>query len=881
MDALVRFFRKLGLFIRREQFNKDLSDEIAFHREQAEQQLRAEGLSADSAHYAAARQFGNDARLKEQSNETIGFQLETALQDFRYALRQLRKNPGFAFVAILVLALGTAASIAIFAFVDAALLKPLPYTNPTRLVDVAESHALIPRSNLSRLDYLDWKRLGTVFSGFDAYAGSGYLLRTGSGTEVVYGGRVTAGFFDTLGVTPLLGRNFYSGEDASNAQPVVVLSYSTWQNRFGGRADVIGQTVYLNDVANTIVGVLPREFQFAPRGQAEFWGTLQPSEGCEQRRSCHNLYGVARLKDGVSIEAAFAEMKVIAANLEKQYPDSNRGQGAFVQPLSELIIGSVRPILLVLLAAAIVLLVIASMNVASLLLVRSESRKREMAVRGALGASRIRLLRQLVTEALVLVFAGGIFGLGAAYLFMQLLRALIPPDKAVLMPFLQGAGLNLHVLMFAGAVALLNAVLFSITPMLRLPFSEIREGLTEAGRGSAGTVWRRLGSNLVVVELTLAMMLLVGAGLLGKSLYRLLHVELGFEPDHVATLRVAGPDAKYRKDEQAISLAQQVLDRMAVLPGVKSVAITTILPVSFNGNTIWLRFLDRPFNGEHNEANQRIVSPAYFTTLEAKLLRGRYFTDADDATKPRVFLINEAFANKYYPGVDPVGKKIAYQSFETDKIQEVVGVVDDMRDGQLDSDIWPTVYIPYKQSPDSHFSLVVRTSQDEASLLPTLSAAVHHIDPEIATRDEATMNARINDSQSAYLHRSSAVLVGGFAAMALILGVIGLYGVIAYSVSQRTREIGVRMALGAERRSVYQLILREAGWLTVLGICAGVVFSLMTTSLIRNLLFGVRSWDVPTLFAVAAILGFAALVASFLPARRAASVNPIEALRTE
>jgi len=376
-------------------------------------------------------------------------------------------------------------------------------------------------------------------------------------------------------------------------------------------------------------------------------------------------------------------------------------------------------------------------------------------------------------------------------------------------------------------------------------------------------------------------MLLVGAGLLGKSLYRLMHVDLGFEPDHVATLRVAGPDAKYRKDDQAIALAQQVLDRISALPGVKSVAITTILPVSFNGNTVWLRFLDRPFNGEHNEANQRIVSPGYFTTLQAKLLRGRYFTDADDATKPRVFLINEAFANKYYPGEDPVGKTIAYQSFNSDKIHEIVGVVDDMRDGQLDSDIWPTVYIPYKQDPDSHFSLVVRTSQDEASLLPTLSAAIHEIDPEIATRDEATMNARINDSQSAYLHRSSAMLVGGFAVMALILGVIGLYGVIAYSVGQRTREIGVRMALGAERRSVYQLILKEAGWLTILGICAGVVFSLMTTSLIRNLLFGVRSWDLPTLFSVAVILGFAALMASFLPARRAASVNPIEALRTE
>src|SRR5215475_1116642 len=883
MESLLKFFRKLWLFIRRERFNRDLSEEIAFHREQAAQRLQEAGMSEDSAHYAAARQFGNEARVKEKSNEMVGFQFETALQDFRYAVRQLRKSPGFAFVAILVLALGTSASIAIFAFVDATLIKPLPYANPTRLVDVAESHALalIPRSNLSLLDYLDWKRLNTVFSSMDAHTGSGALLRTKSGTEVVLGSRVTAGFFETLGVQPLLGRTFHPGEDATGAPAVVVLSYSTWQKRFGGRSDVIGETVSLSDVPNTIIGVLPRKFEFAPEGQAEFWSALQPGPGCESRRSCHNLYAVARLKDGVSLESALAEMKVIASDLEKQFPDSNRGQSASLQPLSELIVGDVRPILLVLLAAAVVLLLIASVNVASLLLVRSESRKREVAVRGALGASRVRLIRQFVTEALVLVTGGSTLGLAVAYVSMQLLTRLIPPDKAIRMPYLQGAGLNLRVLIFAAAIALLSVLLFSITPMLRLPLSEIRDGLSEAGRGAAGTVWRRLGSNLVVVELTLAMMLLVSAGLLGKSLYRLLHVDLGFEPDHVATLRVAGPDANYGKPEQALALARRVVERLTPVPGVRSVALATILPVNSNGNTVWLRFLDRPFNGEHNDVNQRIVSSEYFTTLRAQLLRGRYFTEADEANKPSVIVINEALANKYFPGEDPVGKKVVYQSFATGIIREIVGVVKNIREGDLDSELWPSIYLPFNQNPNSGFAVLVRTSQDEGSVLPAVSGAIHEIDPEIAIRDEATMNGRINASQSAYLHRSAAVLVGGFAAMALLLGVIGLYGVVAYSVSQRTREIGVRMALGAERRSVYQLILKEAGWLTILGINAGVVFSLMTTSLIRKLLFGVRSWDVPTLFAVAAVLGVAALAASFLPARRAASVNPIEALRTE
>src|SRR5215813_12807887 len=527
MAAALRFFRKVWLLIRREQFNKDLSEEIAFHREQTEKRLQDEGMSADSAHYTAARQIGNEAQLKEKSNEIVGFQFETALQDFRYAVRQLRKSPGFAFVAILVLALGTSASIAIFAFVDATLIKPLPYANPTRLVDVAESHALalIPRSNLSLLDYLDWKRLNTVFSSMDAHTGSGALLRTKSGTEVVLGSRVTAGFFETLGVQPLLGRTFHPGEDATGAPAVVVLSYSTWQKRFGGRSDVIGETVSLSDVQNTIIGVLPRKFEFAPEGQAEFWSALQPGPGCESRRSCHNLYAVARLKDGVSLESALAEMKVIASDLEKQFPDSNRGQSASLQPLSELIVGDGRPILLVLLAAAVVLLLISSVNVASL----------------------------------VLVTGGSTLGLAVAYVSMQLLTRLIPPDKAIRMPYLQGAGLNLRVLIFAAAIALLSVLLFSITPMLRLPLSEIRDGLSEAGRGAAGTVWRRLGTNLVVVELTLAMMLLVSAGLLGKSLYRLLHVDLGFEPDHVATLRVAGPDANYGKPEQALALARRVV----------------------------------------------------------------------------------------------------------------------------------------------------------------------------------------------------------------------------------------------------------------------------------------------------------------------------------
>ena len=810
------------------------------------------------------------------------FRLESIVQDFRYAFRQLRKSLGFTFTATAILALGICASVALFAFMDAALIKPLPYPDPTRLVDVTESAGtMIPRANLSYLDYLDWKKLNKVFSSLEVHTGSGYILRTSTGTDLVFGARVSDGFFRTLGVTPILGRDFYPGEDLPNAPNTVMLTYGAWQKRFAGAKDVIGQTVSLSGVSTTIIGVLPKDFQFAPRGDADFWTTLHPSDSCMKRRSCHNLYGVARLKDGVTVKNALAEMTLIAKQLEAQYPDSNRGQGASVLPLSEVIVGSVRPILLVLLGGAGLLLLIACVNVASLLLARSESRKREMAVRSALGASPARLIRQFVTEGFALVAGATLIGLVAASAAMRLLISLIPPDMLGDMPYLQGLGLNAHTLTLAAAIGLLALILFTVAPIARLRLMTMREGLADARRGSAGTVWRRLGSNLVVVELATAMVLLAGAGLLSKSLYHLLHVELGFEPSHLATLRVAAPDASYGKDEQALALERDVVDRISKLPGVESVALTKQVPVSFNGNTRWIRIVGHEYNGEHNEVNEREVSANYFTTLRAKLLRGRYFTDAEDISKPKVVIINQTFAKRYFSNEDPIGRKIGDTQLSEKSIEEIIGVVDDIKEGSLDSEIWPAIYEPAYQQPDDYFVVVVRTSQPEQSMLPMMAAAIREIGPDISAFDPRAMIARISDSETAYLHRSSAWLVGGFAAVALLLGVVGLYGVIAYSVSQRTREIGVRMALGAERRSVYQLILKEAGWLTMLGIAAGLVCSIPAANLAGKLLFGVRAWDLPTLVAVAALLAFSALLASYLPARRAASVNPVEALRAE
>jgi len=881
MNFMQRFAKKVSILFGRKRFQSELDEEMAFHRAQVEQDLVSGGMNPEAARYEAMRQFGNETRLRERSNEVVGFSIETVLQDLRFALRQLRKSPGFAITATLILALGIGASTAIFAFVDAALIKPLPYADPKHLMDVAESLATAPRSNISYPDYADWKRMNHVFSSLDVYTGWGYGLSTPTGTVPVPGVRVSAGFFRTLGVAPVLGRDFLPGEDAPGAAQAVMLSYGTWQSRFGGRKDVIGQSVQLSGVAYTIVGVLPRDFQFAFRDNAEFWEAMQPTTECEKRRSCHGLFGIGRLKDGVTVASASADLKSIASQLETQYPDSNRGQSANVAPLSEAVVGQVRSLFLVLLGGAGLLLFIACVNVSSLLLVRAESRKREIAVRGALGASRGRLSWQFVTEAMALVAAGTAVGVGFADAGMHVLRGMISKDMMTYMPYLRGLGLNAHVLIFACALGALAGGLFSLTPILHFRLSNMRAGLTEGGRSSAGTLWRRMGTKLVVVELATAVVLLAGAGLLSKSLYKLLHLDLGFQADHLATVNVGLPDAVFSKEEQVIAFSRELVARAEQLPGVQSAGITSMAPVSCNCNTNWVRFVGKPYNGVHNEVIERDVTARLFTTLHARLMSGRYLTDSDDPSKPKVAIINEAFARKYFPGEDPIGKKFGDTDLTPKSIKEIVGVVADLRDGGLDEDLWPAEYESYNQGPDTYFNLEIRTSQDAQSILPLLAPMVHQVSLLASVDGEATMSERINDSVTAYIRRSAAWLVGGFAALALLLGVVGLYGVIAYSVSQRTREIGVRMALGAQRSSVYRLVLKEAGRLIAVGLAAGLALSVGMAMLMGKLLFGVRAWDAETLIGVAVVLGVSAMLASYFPARRAASVNPTEALRAE
>jgi macrolide transport system ATP-binding/permease protein len=872
-------FNRVSNLFSRSKVNREIDAELNSHIEMREEDNLAAGMSPKEARRDAMLRFGN-ATVTQERIAAIDIALVPGRvwADAKFALRQLARNPGFAFATILMLVLGISANVAIFAFVDAAMIKPLPYQQPKHLVALFASTALGPRFHLSAPDYLDWKRFNKVFSSLEAYDTSNFQLSSATGAEQTEGAVISDGFFRTLGITPVLGRDFQPNQDVANAPPTVLLSYAAWQKRYGGSPEVLGKSVNLDGIPNTIIGVLPQTFHFAPTEPAEFWTLMHPT-GSEERGS-HSLSAIARLKDGVSLQTASIDMSSIAAQLARQYPDADEGRGATVLPLSDVIIGNLGALLLLLLSGAGLLLLIACVNVASLLLVRSESRRREFALRGALGASSKRLIGQLVTEGMILAGIGTALGIASSLVAMRLLVLLIPKSMMISMPYLQNIRLDGHVLLFATGDSLLAVLLFAIVPMIRLPSSDIRSELAEGGRSAAGTTWRRLGSKLVVVELATAMVLLAGAGLLGKSFYRLLHTDLGMLPDHVVTLHVSMSRSGKIKDNECVALAKRVASRVAALPGIHSVGIGHSLPVGGAGGITTFHIAGRPVAGRPADvAGLREMDGSYFATLQTRLLRGRYFTANEDASRPHVMIINKTMVTQYFAHEDPLGKHIIYD--DSKPPIEIVGVVDDIKEGPLDQATSALMYVPFDQDPDPNFFVLARTSLPEESLLPTMEVLIHAIDSGIVISRGETMSHRINNSYAAYLHRASAWLVGGFAAVALVLSVVGLYGVIAYSVSQRTREIGVRIALGAQRSSVYQMILGEAGGLAVTGIAIGLLLSIGTATLMQKLLFGTAAWDVPTLAGVAALLGVSCLLASYLPARRAALVNPVEALRAE
>ena len=804
------------------------------------------------------------------------------IQEIQYGVRVLLRRPSFTIMAVMVLTLAIGANVTMFTFIDAALLRPLPYRDPQQLVKIWDSRQseVSSRFEASYPDYLDWKQQNEVFLSLAAYSGGGNaILAESDGPQMVPAGRVSDNFFQTLGVAPLIGRVFQPGEDLASAPPYVILSYGFWQHHYGGRRDVLGQSMTLNSTPRTIVGVLPKHFHFAPMGDVDVYVTLRATGGMQTRRNLHWLHPVGRLKPGVTLDQAQVGMNALAANLEKQYPDSNKELRTVVVPLSELITGQVKPILMVLLAAVGLLLLIACANIANLLLARSATRAKEFAIRSALGARRWRMVRQLLVEGTLLALVGTLAGIVFAMLATRGMIHTLPAEMLQNVPYLRDASIDPRILLFAAGLGLLTALLFSLPPAIGLS-APANNALKEGGQQSVSGSWRKVGSLLVIAEVAISAVLLVGSGLLLKSLYRLLKVDTGFNVSRLTTFYVFPDSKRYDEDAQANLLHDKLMDALRAVPGVSSVGITSTPPV-VGGNTSLFRVVGALLTPLPYEANSRDIDPGYFSTLQARLKAGRYFNERDDANAPKVVILNQTAAKIAFGDQDPVGKEIIFTYSPKEKPRQVVGVVADVHEGELTDADKPAIYTPFAQGPDNIFAVVVRSDLDQSALRPALEQAVHQVDPGIVLFQMQTVEDLIAQSPAAMMHRYPARLVSIFAISALLLGVVGLYGVVSYSVSQRTREIGVRMALGAPRGDVLRLVLSNGMRLAAIGIAAGVAGAVLAGYFLRSVLFGVKPWDTATLVLVAAVLLAINALASYLPARRAAQLDPMQALRYE
>jgi predicted permease len=806
--------------------------------------------------------------------------MDSLLQDIRYGARILLRRPGFTIAAALVLTLAIGANVTIFTFIDAALLRPLPYRDPQRLVkvwDVRRSE-IYSRFEASYPDYLDWRQQNKAFGSLAAYSGGNAILAGRHGPEMVPVGRVSDNFFQTLGVFPVLGRAFQKGEDLASSPRYAVLSYAFWQGRFGGRRDILGQSLTLNGEPRTIVGVLPRNFHFAPTGDVDLYVTLHATGGMLTRRNLHWVHPLGRLKPGVSLDQAQVMMNALAANLEKQYPDSNKELRTVVVPLSDVITRQIKPILILLLGAVGMLLLIACANIANLLLARSATRAKEFAIRSALGARRWRVIRQLIVEGTVLASTGIGAGIVVAAVATRWMIDTLPRQMLQTMPYLRDASVEPRILLFAAGLGLLTALLFSLPPALGLS-GPTNHALKEGGQPVTSS-WKRAGSFLVVAEMAISALLLVGSGLLLKSLSRLLNIDAGFNVSQLTTFYVFPESKRYDQDEQAIVMHDKLIDALLAVPGVSAVGSTSTPPI-VGGNTSLFRVVGAPLTPLPHEANSRSIDPGYFSTLQARLKAGRYFDERDNANTSQVVIVNETLAKMAFGGSSPVGEEIVFTYSSKGKPRQVVGVVTDVHEGALNVEDKPAIYTPFAQGPDNIFAVVVRSELDPLSLRPALENAVHEVDPGILLFQMQTMEDLIAQSPAAVLHRYPTWLVSVFALSALLLGVVGLYGVVSYSVSQRTGEIGVRMALGASRGNVLKLIFGSGVRLAAMGIVTGVGGAVATGYLLRSVLFDVQPWDVTTLLVVAGLVSAISALASYVPARRASRLNPMQALHYE
>jgi predicted permease len=817
----------------------------------------------------------------------------TLTQNLRYAMRALWNSPGFTLVVVLTLALGIGANTAIFSVIYSALLHPLPYRDPGKLFHLGESRSQSDNSangaQASYPDYLDWKRTAKSIQSFASYSGDAFTLSANGEPKNIFAAQVTPSFFSTLGVKPALGRDFLDGEMREDGPPVTILTDGFWRTEFGADPKVIGRVIHLDGKPATIVGVLPRDFEFAPARSAPLWVPIHQSGDPITRRSLRWLSVFGRLAPGVSPDQARAEMQSINAQLARAYPKENGSTFFVMESLTEQIVGKVRPILLILLGAVGFVLLITCANVANLVMTRSIGRRKEFAVRSALGASRASLFSQLLTESLLLSSIGAAVGLLGAQWGVNLLVAAIPESQLQSMPYLRDTGMNLPVLFFLGGVTVLTGILFGLAPGLDASRTSLNDVLKDESRGGTSAGHARLRNALVVAEISISLVLLVGAGLLLKSLHALLGQDPGFNLHNVLTFSVNLPDSSYPSDKTppyysaaAVRVDHEFTQRLRSLPGVLDVGQTSGIPASGGSGTIRFVVEGRPTaTGQEDECQIITVSTGYFSSLKIALADGRFFTPNDSRDAPGAVVVSRAFVKAYLPGENPVGKRIRFTYSAQNPFLQIVGVAADTASIDLAAPPPPIIYTPNDQGPSTYLSYMVRTAGEPGAFVGAARAALQEMDPQLPLIQPQSLEQIANQSPSVFLRRYPSYLIGSLAALALVLAVVGLYGLISHMVLQRTREIGIRVALGAQRRDIMRMVLRQGIRATVAGVAIGVAAGLALTRLLRGLLYGVTPGDWLTFLSVALLLLVVALAACSIPARRATRVDPIVALRYE
>ncbi len=873
MGKIGEIWRRVQMLVRRDTFDREIDEEMRLHREMKQRELIEGGVEAEEARYAASRAFGNAMSLREQEREAWGWRwLEDLLQDCLYGARGLRKSPGYTATAVTTLILGIGATTAIFSVVNTILLRPLPYAEPAWLVWIEENHD--GATNFSYANYLDLRVAPhKSLEQLGAYRPWTFNVSGGAEPAQAEGAMISASLFDVLGVTPELGRGFTEDELREGADNVVVLSWGLWQRQFGGDPSVVGRTIRVSDVPHAIVGVMPAGFDF-PQG-ARIWTPLSTNGEQRKNRRAHLLHLIGRLEPGATAVQSQAELRAFVEGVSQQNPGVDPGFQIAVGNLRERITAPVRPALLVLLGAVGLVLLAACANVANLMLMRNTARVREFAVRAALGAGHGRLMRQCLAESALLGLTGAAGGVLLAVWCLRLVVAFGP--KGV--PRLDEVHADGMVLAFAVGLSLLTAMVFGAVPAAHASRTDPNGALKEGAKGTTSVKGAKLRGALVVAEIALALMLLAGGGLLMNSFVRLSRVWPGFDEKHLLTANIFLSPNRYQ-DKQIAPFFDRVLERVRTIPGVQSAAVVNTLPLSGGAATDFVvEGQPAPAAGDEPSADIRVVAGDYFTTMRIPLLHGRWFDAHDTETSLKVMVINQTMAERYWPNENPIGKRVTMMDWGPPLAGEIVGVAGNVKSDALDAQPGNMIYWPERQFPSIFDNLVVRTAGDPGDLAAALKAAVWSVDADLPLARIATMDERLAESVGP--RRVPTVLLSVFAGLALLMAMVGIYGVMAYSVSGRSREIGIRMALGADVRAVRNLVLREGLLWAALGTGIGLAASVGLAGVLSSLLYGVTPRDPETLGGATLLVVLVAMLACYLPARRATKVDAMRTLRAE